>query len=232
MLVNRQTYALLAASLMLCLPASVSAKPPPSATVAVDCTDPNPTKHDSINDALTNPAKELIIEIRGMCRENVLVERDYVTLLGADPTVDGIQALSDEDDALMVRGAFGARLENLRLTGGETGLSVYDTTYYRTHVENCRMEGNTFGADISGANVRAQNSTFSFNDMGVWVGSAGWLICHTCTIVDNVGSYSAGIETQQATAYLENTDISGSYYGLVASHSSTVIVRPGSGRST
>jgi len=216
---NRRIRYLMVAVLALALLGGATLATANPKKVKVKC-----DKGDSINDALTNPAEELIIEIRGMCRENVLVERDYVTLRGADPTVDGIQALSDEDYTLRVKGALGVRLENLRLTGGETGLSVNDTTYWQTHVENCRIEGNTFGAEISSANVRAQNSTFSFNDMGVWVGNAGWLICNTCTIADNVGSYSQGIYLVQAKANLNDTHISGSDYGLSAGSSSTVIV--------
>ncbi|MBI2835747.1 MAG: hypothetical protein HYX76_15105, partial [Acidobacteria bacterium] len=76
-----------------------------SATVKVKC-----AQGDSINKAIgQHPnAESLVVEISGMCSENVVVTRDRVTLRGTDPAGDGIQAAlnaSQIDAALWVKGA-------------------------------------------------------------------------------------------------------------------------------
>lgn len=93
-----------------------------TATVNVDC-----SKGKSINKALDQHknAQSLIVEIEGMRHENVVVTRDSVTLRGANPATDGIQAVANAtqiDAALWVRGAHQVVDENLKLTGGFAGL--------------------------------------------------------------------------------------------------------------
>src|SRR5262249_26007 len=93
-----------------------------ASTVTVDC-----AKGETINQALTKSPtmRNLTIEISGLCTENVVITRDHVTLHGTDPAHDGIKAdLNEEisDVALWVRGAQLVTVQNLKLTGGFSGL--------------------------------------------------------------------------------------------------------------
>ena len=157
-----------------------------SATVAVDC-----TKNESINEALTKyPAvRNLTIQISGMCHENVVITRDYVTLHGSDPANDGVQAeVSDEisDATVWVRGAELVTLENLKLTGGFSGLLASNTGLTNLRLVNCRLENNiAYGAQIENALVQADDTSISFNgniNAGVFAGSR--LQCTNCTLAD------------------------------------------------
>lgn len=160
------------------------------ATVSVDC-----TKGHSINSALTQHpnARELIVEISGMCQENVVVRRDRVTLRGTDPTNDGIQALVNSDIsevALWVREAQLVTVENLKLTGGFSGLLATNVTLTNLRVINCRLDNNrAYGAQLQNALVEAQNSTFSSNgNINAGVFSASRLQCTGCTFADPAGT--------------------------------------------
>jgi hypothetical protein len=177
-----------------------------SATVAVDC-----TKGESINAALTkNPGvRNLTVEITGMCTENVVVTRDHVTLHGTNPANDGIQAdLSDEitDVALWVRGAELVTVENLKLTGGFSGLLASNTGLTNTHLVNCRLEGNSaYGAQLENALVQADDTTFSTNgniNAGVFAGSR--LQCTNCTLADPQGSGPLGTTRVNAFVFGAN----------------------------
>lgn len=174
-----------------------------TATVAVDC-----TKGESINEALTKSplARNLTIEINGMCVENVVVTRDHVTLHGTNPANDGIQAdFNDEftDVALWVRGAELVTVENLKLTGGFSGLLAGNISLTNLHLINCRLEGNAaYGAQIQGALVQADNTTFSTNgntNVGVFSGSR--LQCTGCILADPVGSGPLGTTRLNAIAF-------------------------------
>ena len=60
-----------------------------SRTIRVDC-----TKGQSIQAAIDKNAGSIIVEIRGICSENVLIDGREVTLRGSDPTVDGIRGVA------------------------------------------------------------------------------------------------------------------------------------------
>jgi hypothetical protein len=167
-------------------PATASAAPPPAVTEKVNC-----TKNGSINKALakTASAAAVIIEITGMCNENVVVARDRVTLKGTDPATDGIQATGNteqSDAALWVRGGQFVVVENLKLTGGFTGLLATDVSVPVMRLNNCRLEGNAFfGAQLQNALVQAQDSTFGPNSRtNVNVSSASRFICLNCTLTN------------------------------------------------
>jgi hypothetical protein len=157
------------------------------------------TKGESINDALTKSplARNLTIEITGVCTENVVVTRDHVTLHGTNPANDGIQAdLNEEftDVALWVRGAELVTVENLKLTGGFSGLLASNISLTNLQLTNCRLEGNSaYGTQIQNALVQADDTTFSTNgniNAGVFAGSR--LQCTNCTIADPQGSGPLG----------------------------------------
>ncbi|HXM50463.1 MAG TPA: right-handed parallel beta-helix repeat-containing protein [Pyrinomonadaceae bacterium] len=174
--------------------------------VTVDC-----NKGDSINQALTKSplVRNLTVEISGVCHENVVVTRDHVTLHGTDPANDGIQAdLSDEisDVALWVRQAQLVTVENLKLTGGFSGLLVTNVTLDSLRLINCRLESNgAYGAQLQNALVVAQDSTFSTNgniNAGVFGGSR--LQCTGCTFADPQGTGALGTIRENVLAFAAN----------------------------
>lgn len=183
-----------------------SPKDKTTGTVTVDC-----TKGDSINLALTKSptVRNLTIEISGFCTENVVVTRDHVTLRGTNPANDGIQAdLSDEitDVALWVRGAELVTVENLKLTGGFSGLLASNIGLTNLHLINCRLEGNSaYGAQLQGALVQADDTTFSTNgniNAGIFSGSR--LQCTNCTIANPAGSGPLGTTRVNVFAFTAN----------------------------
>src|SRR6266446_8673284 len=174
--------------------------------VTVDC-----NKGDSINQALTKSplVRNLTVEISGLCHENVVVTRDHVTLHGTDPANDGIQAdLSDEisDVALWVRQAQLVTVENLKLTGGFSGLLVTNVTLNGLQLINCRLESNgAYGAQLQNALVVAQDSTFSTNgniNAGVFGGSR--LQCTGCTFADPQGTGALGTTRANVFVFTAN----------------------------
>jgi hypothetical protein len=175
-------------------------------TVTVDC-----TKGESINQALTKDplTRNLRVEISGLCHENVVVTRDHVTLHGTDPANDGIQAdLSAEisDAALWVRQAQLVRVENLKLTGGFSGLLVTNSTLDSLQMINCRLEGNgAYGVQLENALVEAEDSTFSSNgniNAGVFAGSR--FQCTGCTLANPLGTGALGTIRVNALVFTAN----------------------------
>ncbi|MFY9622186.1 MAG: hypothetical protein WAM70_09285 [Pyrinomonadaceae bacterium] len=185
---------------------ALSMKEKTSATVTVDC-----TKGESINEALTKSptARNLTVEITGMCTENVVVTRDHVTLHGTNPANDGIQAdFNDEisDVALWVRGAELVTVENLKLTGGFSGLLATNTGLTNLHLINCRLENNAaYGMQSENALVQADDTTFSTNgniNAGIFAGSR--LQCTNCTLANPQGSGPLGTTRVNAFVFGAN----------------------------
>ena len=185
---------LLAVGLVLCLPASLVAKKAET-TTSVDCTDPDPKKHGSINAALLTKGEALIINISGICEENIDIRRDDVTLIGSDPDLDGIKGADTGDPfaaTVRIRDARGVRLENLQITGGTfSGVEIQDTIG-DNDIVNCHIEDNgNRGIHVVSSflnltdTVISGNGTTSGTGRGIQVGFASGISCSGCTIEDN-----------------------------------------------
>lgn len=167
-------------------PATASAAPPPAVTEKVNC-----NKGGSINKALAKTAgtPAVVIEITGICNENVVVARDRVTLKGTDPATDGIQATGNteqSDAALWVRGGQFVVVENLKLTGGFSGVLATDVSVPVLRLINCRVEGNAFiGAQLQNSLLQATDTNFGPNTRtNVNVSNASRFICQNCTLTN------------------------------------------------
>jgi len=165
-----------------------------TATVNVDC-----SKGKSINKALEQhkSALSLIVEIEGMCNENVIVTRDRVTLRGTNPSSDGIQAVSNAtqiDAALWVRGAHQVAVENLKLTGGFTGLLATEVSSPHLRMVNCRSEGNSaYGVVLEGSLLQAEDTVLSSNgNFNAGIFQASRFECIRCTLSDPLGGITIG----------------------------------------
>jgi hypothetical protein len=167
-----------------------------TATVHVDC-----TKGESIKKALEQhkTARSLIVEIEGMCTENVIVTRDRVTFRGTNPSTDGIQAetnVGQIDAALWVRGAHEVTIENLKLTGGFAGLLATEASTVDLRMFNCRLEGNTaYGVLLQAALLQAEDTILTSNgNFNAAVFSASRFACVRCTLSDPLGSGPIGTQ--------------------------------------
>lgn len=90
--------------------------------VAVDC-----SKGESIQAALGNKAEPLVVEIVGTCLEDVLIQRDNVTLRGGAPGATVSGTLSPPvfaGGAITVDGASGVTLRDLVARDARRGVSV------------------------------------------------------------------------------------------------------------
>ena len=165
----------LSACLLLCSAVTVEVRGR-TRTVKVDC-----FKGKSINKALKKHKNdELIIEIDGICVENVLVDRDNVTLRGINPEVapglpaDGIEADSMDENAppnlgvaLWIRDAANVTVKDLRIFGAARhGLRVTNSRPL-IRVENSRLEGNALrGLSVLDARVMVLDTTLTGNVVG------------------------------------------------------------------
>lgn len=215
---SKGTLGVLAGCLAIGLPAVEGAKVPKSKTVVVDC-----RKGETVSSALQDEAEELIIEIRGTCREDVRVLRSNVTLRGLDPTVDGIRgvakaakapALGATSAALEVRGS-SVVLEKLRVAGGALyGLLAVGSQ--GVEVRSCRfVENAELGANFTGATAAVvSDTTFSGNGAGgVRVNRSSVVNFRGCVLGDNPSSGAGiGLEAMNGgRAFVEDSRV----FGLV-----------------
>lgn len=158
----------------------------PAGTEKVNC-----NKGESVNKALTKQpgAAALVVEIDGICHENVVVTRDRVTLRGDDPATDGIEAtgnVEQSDAAVWVRGAQLVTVENLKLSGGYVGLTATDANLPFLRMLNCRVENNAqFGIQLEVSLLTAEDTTIGPNtrfNVGAFAGSR--FECRDCTITN------------------------------------------------
>lgn len=180
--------------------------------VPVDC-----TKGERIGDALLKSKDDLIVEIHGMCMEDVLIRRDGVVLRGTDPNSDGVQAVGTEDfrgAAVFIRDARRVSLENLKLTGGvASGLRV-ETSRREISVSNCRMEGNgRFGAVIIDAAVVMENVHVTAPDSvageffaaGLVTGEAAILTLSSSTVASGAGALAILADQGSVVSVFDST---------------------------
>lgn len=203
--------------------------------VRVDC-----SKGQSINRALRHAADDLVVEISGLCEENVVVNRERVTLRGADPTADGIRAATLDTPgsfALLVRSSY-VRVENLMITGGQTyGLVVSHTSGYGrfewgsdpgVEVVNCRIVNNPgIGLSAEDSSVTVKDTTFSGNARGgAYALGSGSVRCTNCTFTDNgtalEGFVEATVTSNRGIVTLTNSNVTGAR-GLTVLHGRAIV---------
>lgn len=183
-------------------------------TVRVDC-----GKNQSVQKALDTKADELIIEIEGICVEDVEIARDRVTLLGQDPTADGIRATAGSDDprqsALLVRDARRVRVENLRFEGSSWNGVRINNSFDGIDLVNVVMTDNGVrgltlidsAVTVSDALITGNGDPSVSSGSGVYSFGSSILICDRCTIRDNpeLGQGSAAIIDQGEALFRESS---------------------------
>ena len=196
-----------------------AAKPQGTTTIVVDC-----EKGERISKALKREARELIVEIHGMCIENVLVDRDKVTLRGRDPLTDGIQGdpAGAENAVLQIIRANGVRIEGLTIRAGK--LDGIQVSYGFPAIANCRIvdnpriglllvtssisratdlilsENGQFAAQVQGAcALNCNGCEIRDNHGGVVVLGGGTIYCTGCNFSNNLNS---PVAVQESSAWL------------------------------
>jgi len=140
----------------------------------------------------------LVLTIRGMCKENVVITRDRVTLQGDPPRVATVQAVNPKAHAIEVRATW-VSINGLTVTGGlngimATGVSALSVT--NSVIQNAAQSGVNLGAGF------------------------GWLEGNT---IQNNGSN--GLTLQAAQAYVANGEITTNVgSGILLNNNSTLIV--------
>lgn len=176
--------------------------PGPAKTVAVDC-----TKGQSIQAALDQNDGPLVVEVQGVCLENVRIERKTVTLRGSDPTTDGIQgvvAVPQPLAALEIFYSDGVRVENLSISDGPAiGVGMW---FSHVIAENLRIIDNAAaGMHVSsGSFLDGLELALSENGgRGLHVQRSSTAFCTGCTLADN-GNFAAGAATGGLLSLLDS----------------------------
>ncbi len=138
-------------------------------TVEADC-----TKGKTIEKALErgNEDKPLVVVVRGICSENVVIDRDEVTLQG-NSSGDGITGLDPTKDTILVDGARRVVIENLTVSGVRNGITFLQGA--GGTVDNCTVQNNAgHGIRVEGASATVINSRVLENrDVGILLTAGG-----------------------------------------------------------
>lgn len=171
-------------------------------TVEVDC-----TRGKSVQRAVEHNDPPLIVEIHGICEENVRIEGKQVTLRGADPATDGIQGVVADPQvpAVQIFSADGVALENLSVSNGPgPGVAMW---FSRVSMSNLRIESNagTGVQALSGSFLDALEVTSSGNGFnGLLANRGGTVFCTGCVVEDN-GAFAANANLGGVITLLDGT---------------------------
>ena len=127
-------------------------------TVEVDC-----SKGKTLAHALEkgNEDKPLVVVVRGICSENVVIDRDDVTLRGHEGG-GGVTGPDPSMDTILIDGARRVVIENLTVSGGRNGVTFSQGS--SGTVDNCTVQNTGgHGIRIEGGSATVINSTISHN---------------------------------------------------------------------
>ena len=138
-------------------------------TILVDC-----DKGQTIGKALEKKAYALIIEISGTCQEEVVIERNNVTLRGIMP---GATVVAASSSAIFLDRVSRVSIENLSVQGGteEAGVLVWQSTGISVS-DLVVEEGESKGMTVVGSTVTITDSVFRNNNGYGLQGNASSLI--------------------------------------------------------
>ena len=186
-------------------------------TITVDC-----TKKKTLEKALRNNAEELIIEVRGICEEDVEIRRDRVTLRGENSAFDGIRATADSDDprqsVLRIRDARRIRLENLSIEGSSWDGIRLINSFDGIDLSNVEVRGNAVrgitaidsAVTITDAVVIDNGDSTTGGGSGIYAFGSSIVVCERCRLLDNptVGAGTA-IIADSAQVFVEDSELVG-----------------------
>ena len=180
-------------------------------TVVVDCA----KKNSSISDALAKNSGPLVIEIHGICKENVLIERNDLTLRGADPARDGIQGVTANPQPAALKLSYANRilLENMFVADSpDIGVAAWFSTL---EMRNCRIANNgSNGIHITASSGLTGTELVVSQNAGAGINSqrGGYVTCLGCRLENNM-SFAA---TSRLGGFMTLWDTVVSYAGISA----------------
>lgn len=190
------SYGVLFACFLLLLPGALLAQsspptvpgppPVPQATVSVDC-----DAGETVGDALATRADELTVEFTGTCRENLIIERDRVTLRGTGAArLEGASGVAEP--TLLARGASPLRLESFTAANAlrSTLVLVRGTHAVLDGVEVVESGNRGLALDF-GASAEVIESSFRNGRFGIAV--EGGSFVETTGLVEANDNAAAGI---------------------------------------
>lgn len=157
--------------------------------VVVDC-----DKGKSLQDTLDSNDDPLVIEIQGLCFENVTVRRrDGLTIRGTDPLFDGIRGMASDPlprGVLDIRYSDQIRIENLSMnaTPPDGPFAALNVEQSNVIVEDCQIDGNARrGANIRGSSeFQGFGLTLSDNGQdGLGANRSSTAFCTGCWLENN-----------------------------------------------
>ena len=136
------------------------------------------------------PQDGLVIVVSGTCREDVIIERDGVTLVAENPGLDGIISQAPDGVAVTVAGARGIVIDGLHLQseGGGSPTGVFVTRNGDATIQNAVIDNNTNGIQAShGGFVLVRDSEVVNNaSYGILLTDGGRARVQDCTVeIDN-----------------------------------------------
>jgi Right handed beta helix region len=218
---------------------------PPPVRLDVVC-DGDDSELQSINAALAYPAESITISISGTCHEEVVINRDHVTLVAADPNKP--PTLTHDGNPVTVSDARDVSLYGLIITGSPSGTNngVLISNSSVT-VASCNISGKGTGVLSEGPSalsisnsrihhnqgtgvvawpggvVSIENAHVEYNTGGGIGGHASYFYVLSSTITHN--GYGVGIGATGA-ALMDSVDVSYSIQeGVSAGGSTSVSIR-------
>ena len=170
---------------------SLWAAPAPATTpktVIVDC-----TKGDSLQKAIDSAQDDTVIEVRGLCNENVQIHRKRLTLHGLDPATDGVRGTAPVAPAVAavhVWYSVGVHVENLSFSDTSPGGVGLAAGYSTITAHNCRMAGsssNGVRVSLSSVFIGTEVTLADSGGAGLLVQRNSQAFCTGCRLENNAG---------------------------------------------
>lgn len=201
----------------------------PSRTTSVNC-----NTGQKINTALRRqlPGGGLVVNITGVCTENVVITTDGVVLRAAAPGA-GITAADATRDVVFIDGGRRIELEGLVISGGTRGVNAFRGA--SVEVDTCTVQGSSITGITSGygATIFMDNSTVQTSGGdGVLAATHGTVVVTNSTVSNNgrdgfLASRNAHIRVGQnfgSTAFGPVTVRDNARNGITIVDASTVLV--------
>lgn len=163
-------------------------------TVTVDC-----DAGETLTEALDERAENLTIEFTGSCSENLVIERDRVTIRGLDASAS-LTGSPVPEPAIFVNGGQGVRLESFEIVDSLFGVAAEASA--GVELDDMTIQGSSSAglALAGGSTARVVDSTFNDNGtFGISVFANSTLelegtVEANDNIVGIIGSTGSGIE--------------------------------------
>lgn len=167
--------------------------------VTVDC-----AKKDSIQQAIDQNPNGTVIEVHGLCIENVRINHKEVTLRGASPATDGIRTLTSTP-ALTIVHSDSTTVENLSFNDSPaTAVQIGGES--QVFLNDCVVSNN----NTTDAFVQATNLTVSGNRQPAMRAQRGaFFFCLACDFSGNLGF--AAVATRGGLLSLLDSTVTGRF---------------------